>query len=309
MADQQELFSLEGDEMVIPWDTTIVSPETRPEPSIMPTEPVEDTCMVSWQHKIKQEFLSGKRPIQPDLIAEDVDLSLDKTVLKRVSYDTAKKFIEAYEWLGTLGPSLFAYGLYFGHKLGGVVNFTKTTTWQAEVSICGPEYRDKVLLLSRGATAYWTPPNTSSRLISLALKAIERETEYRIILAYSDSRAGEIGTVYQATNWYFIGWGATGTDYVPRSLLAGWDDIHFHTRALPKELKSKRTIAETGYEVAAIKRANKGRYVYFLGTKKERRELRKALRFCILPYPKREDFLSPKKLKKYEAAMRGKYQG
>lgn len=306
--DQQSLFDLQGDDMVVPWDTTLVLTEV-PQRDELCLPAIENPCEVSWQHKIRLEFLNGNRPLQADLINEDIDLSLDKALLRPISFDTAKSFIKTYEWLGTLGTSMFAYGLYFGHKLGGVVNFTKTTTWQAEISICGSEYKGKVLLLSRGASAYWTPPNTSSRLISLALKAVENDTKYRIVLAYSDRRAGEIGVVYQATNWHFIGWGATGTDYVPKSLLAGQDPIKFHTRGLPKELKSKRALAEAGHETVAIKRANKGRYVYFLGTKKERRELRNALRFHILPYPKREDFLSPKKLRMYDARMRGKYQG
>lgn len=265
--------------------------------------------MVCWQYKIRQKHGSGANR-QLDLIGGEVDTSLKHVVVRPTTKEVAAPFIEQYEWLGTLGQFSFGYGLYFpyltgveGHKLGGVACFSKTTTWQAEVSICGEEYRDKVILLCRGACAEWTPSGSASGLISAALKLVEKDTPYRIVLAYSDRRAGEVGTVYQATGWYFIGWGATGTDYVPRKYF-DTTDVKFHTRGLPKELKSKRRLLANGEEVIAVPRANKGRYIYLLGSHKERKELLVALRYRILPYPKREDFNSPTKLARFNAVLR-----
>jgi len=264
--------------------------------------------MKCWQYQIREKFDSGEAVEQLELLKDEVDIDITKSILKEIPRDVAKPFIEKYEWLGTLGTFKFGYGLFFpyksgiGHKLGGVACFSKTTTWQAEVSICGEEYRDKVILLCRGACANWCSKGTNSHLISLALKSVERDTKYRIVLAYSDRRAGEVGTIYQATNWYFIGWGATGYDNVPKGLVDP-NDVRFHTRGLPKELKSERRLKEAGYEVIKIPRANKGRYIYFLGSRKERKELLRALRFKILPYPKREDFSSNKKLKEFNARL------
>lgn len=246
--------------------------------------------MVCWQYLKRKQFIDGNANEQIELMPEDISLELNETILRQIPREVAKQFIEKYEWLGTLGPFKFGYGLYFGYKLGGVACFSPTTTWQAEVSICGEEYRDRVILLSRGAAAHWTPPNTSSYLISQALKVLERDTPYRIVLAYSDIRAGEVGTVYQATNWLFIGLGATGFDHVPLGL-ADTTSVRFHTRGLPKELKSARRIKEAGMEVARVARANKCRYIFFLGSKKERKELLQALRWRSLPYPTREDFM------------------
>lgn len=259
--------------------------------------------MECWQYKIRHEYDCGMKEEQGELLPEDVDLSLSSSVLKPISRDIAKPFIEKYEWLGTLGTYKFGYGLYFGYKLGVVVCFSKTTTWQAEVSICGEEYRDKVILLCRGAAANWAPPNANSHAVSQALKAVENDTQYRIVLAYSDRRAGEVGTIYQALNWNFIGWGATGNDHVPKALVDP-SDMRFHTRGLPKHLKSKKSLEEAGYEVLTVPRANKGRYVTFLGSKKERKELLNALRWEILPYPKRSDFENLDSLTKFNAKER-----
>ncbi len=259
--------------------------------------------MECWQYKIRKEHDEGLRVEQGELMPEDISLELKDTILRPIPREVAKPFIEKYEWLGQLGTFKFGYGLYFGYKLGVAICFSKTTTWQAEVSICGEKYRDKVILLCRGAAANWAPPNANSYAIAQTLKAVERDTDYRIILAYSDRRAGEVGTIYQALNWLFIGWGAEGTDHVPKGLVDP-TDMRFHTRGLPKELKSKASLLKAGYEVLDVPRANKGRYIVFLGSRKEKKELLEALRFRALPYPKREDFNDPKKLRQFRA--RGK---
>lgn len=256
--------------------------------------------MVCWQYLKRKEHDEGGMVEQCELMSEDISLELKDTVLRPITREIAKPFIEKWEWLGTLGTMKFAYGLYFGYKLGVVLVFSKTTTWQAEVSICGEEYRDKVILLARGAAANWAPPNANSYAIAQTLKAVEKDTPYRIVLAYSDRRAGEVGTIYQALNWLFIGWGATGKDHVPKALV-DTTDMRFHTRGLPKELKSKSSLLKAGYEVIDVPRANKGRYITFLGSRKERKELLAALKFRALPYPKREDFTDPKKLKRFRA--------
>ena len=35
------------------------------------------------------------------------------------------------------------------------------------------------------------------------------EKGYKYVIAFSDPEAGEIGTLYQATNWYYLGLGTT----------------------------------------------------------------------------------------------------
>ncbi len=270
---------------------------------IIATERDCSQTMECYQYKIRKEFDEGLRVEQGELMSEEVSLELKDTILRPISREVAKPFIEKFEWLGTLGTMKFAYGLYFGYKLGVALVFSKTTTWQAEVSICGEKYRDKVILLARGAAANWAPKNANSYAIAQTLKAVERDTDYRIILAYSDRRAGEVGTIYQALGWLFIGLGATGKDHVPLGLVDP-TDMRFHTRGLPKELKSKSSLLKAGYEVLDVKRANKGRYITFLGSRKERKELMAALRFKTLLYPKREDLAKPGWEKKFKAIPR-----
>ena len=48
---------------------------------------------------------------------------IKKAELKAVNYETAKKIIKEYEWLGTMGTTQLHYGIFYDGVLGGVVCF------------------------------------------------------------------------------------------------------------------------------------------------------------------------------------------
>lgn len=213
---------------------------------------------------------------------------LKDAILIPIDIQTAKDFIGKYEYLGYLGLSHIRYGLYWGGELGCVVSFALPPSIQAAKSICGPEYSDKVLLLARGASSGWTPKNTASYTITKALNEIEKNTNFRVIYAYVDPRAGEIGTIYQGLNWIFIG----AAPSAPRHeyLAKGYNyDINkqLSTRHIPSVFKSKKAMEKLGIEYEVVEREPRYRYVTFIGDKRERKELRDALLWTPLPYPKR----------------------
>ena len=55
---------------------------------------------------------------------------------------------------------------------------------------------------------------------------------------------------------------------------------------MPRCVVEKKVEAK---DLPTRKRSIKHRYVYLMGTKKEVKELKKKLRFKVLPYPKRTD--------------------
>jgi hypothetical protein len=75
------------------------------------------------------------------------------------------------------------------------------------------EYADRLLQLQRGACVHWAHHHAASRLIAYSL-AEEEKRGTRIVVAFSDPAAGEIGTVYQATNWLYCGFTEERPDYV-----------------------------------------------------------------------------------------------
>lgn len=132
-----------------------------------------------------------------------IDTDISKAVVKKVNYNTAKAVIEEYEWLKCMPlVSLFCYGIYFEGNCGGVVVYS-------------PEYAEnlgvwdkygftgKMLLLSRGACVHWAPPNSASKLIRGSMRLLP--PQYEVITATVDPLAGEVGTIYQACGFNYVG--------------------------------------------------------------------------------------------------------
>lgn len=210
---------------------------------------------------------------------EKIDVDIKKAAVRKVSYRTAAEIIKKYEWLGSMAQrTTHCYGIFFGGHCGGVVCFAIPPTPEAGMGVCGKEYTSKVKTLARGACVHWAHPHSASKLISHALKDMVRTTQFRIFVAYADPRAGEIGTVYQATNWMYTG---TTENQIEYFLDGKW--------------RSGRTARHKSYrrrniDVNSLPRREgpgKGRYVWVGGSKIERREIMKNFKYMILPYPKR----------------------
>jgi hypothetical protein len=222
--------------------------------------------------------------------------SLENATVKEIDFDTAQCVIQLYEWLGKMGTPEHCFGLYFGPHLAGAICFGRTSGTKVVASVCGEEYASKVITLSRGACVHWAHPHSGSFFIARACKLMA-EKGYNIFIAYSDLDAGEIGTIYQSLNWLYCG--PTGASEKFRTPLGEEKDarlVHAYTRdrrgATDDEYRQKCTRAEMKERMIAdgckfFKGRPKLRYVGIYGDRRTKRELRKALRLPVLPYPKR----------------------
>ena len=137
------------------------------------------------------------------------DLELKNACVKPVTRKEAEKIILEYEWLKCMPSIVFhCFGLFFKSKIdntelcGGVVVFSNeysdnTTNWDKY------GYNGKMILLSRGVCLHWTPKNSNSKLIMAAIKLLP--AKYEIVTCTIDPAAGEVGTIYQACNFYYVG--------------------------------------------------------------------------------------------------------
>src|SRR3954463_9330197 len=94
----------------------------------------------------------------------------------------------------------------FGPYIGGVCCFggLRVTGGIQSNRMFGIE-PDELRILARGACVHWAPPHTNSKLVSGSLRALRAaDPMARIVIAYADTDAGEIGTIYQACNWTYI---------------------------------------------------------------------------------------------------------
>lgn len=174
-------------------------------------------------------------------------------------------------------PSIsYAFGLFKKNKLEGVISYGLPAS--------APEYIAwkpfKLLELNRLVIKEGHIKNLVSFFISKTFKLIPSPT---VLISYSDYNQGHIGYVYQATNWIYTGVGKGSKMFLLQ------DGTIKHSRHIGKE--NSTNIKEI------YKSTGKARYYYFLGNKKEKKEMKKMLRFPILPYPKGES-------KRYDASAK-----
>jgi len=115
-------------------------------------------------------------------------------------------------------------------------------------------------------------------------------------VAYSDPAANEVGTVYLASNWLYCGttnptekyrtrggkvYDARNVQHLTRDWTGGTVN-YIRTRAEQKQL-----LKEQGCEFFKDG-GRKHRYVGIYGDRRMKRILRRALRWEVLPYPKRQ---------------------
>lgn len=139
------------------------------------------------------------------------ELTFNPSVLKASSFELKQEhfrkeiseFINKYEWLGTVGViPKWCFTARYNGILAGVVLINEPTSYS---KILGEKTQIYEALIQRGATASWTPKNLGSRLIMFACKWMVKNTSKRAFIGYGDPKANEIGTIYQACNFEYLG--------------------------------------------------------------------------------------------------------
>lgn len=210
--------------------------------------------------------------------------SLDGCSVREVPSRDAGPIIERYEWLGTMGRPVLCVGLFSPDaSLLGVACFGWPGSPESR-DICGKENRNLAICLERGACVHWAPPNAASFLISRACD-IAAQRGWPIVYAYADEDAGEIGNVYQACNWIYLGQGVGRTPGRARNYYRTTDGKILSSRSLRHRKMTHLQAIALGWEV--IKQSPKHKYVWFGGSKSQRRALARACKYCPKSYPKR----------------------
>ena len=228
-----------------------------------------------------------------------------------------KQFIERHEWLGNLSQyTTHWFACYHKDIISGVILFNMPNAFSKTL---GENTKELERLISRGACISWSPKNLASSFLMWCIKWMVDNTQYRLFTAYSDPTAKELGTIYQACNFYYMGQTAgTTTRYInpytgkvvsdryfrqktaykkfAKELCIEWQKNWNHNTGMnwdkvPSEIekqlrdysKYKQTVCEK------ISMPSKHKYAYILGKdKKETKQLRKLYeeRNKIYPYPK-----------------------
>ena len=176
-------------------------------------------------------------------------------------------------------------------KLAGVAIYGYPVGARAAASI-SPELQPKQALeLTRLFIHEEYGKNMESISISKTFKWLKiNADDIKVLISYADPEQKHNGGIYQATNWLYQGCGEIQmAPTFSLKLEENGDWIHSRTvysmygSSNPKHLENQ--IGKTFW----LKReAEKHRYLYFLGNKKEMKLFMSVLKHPLLPYPKGE---------------------
>ncbi len=167
------------------------------------------------------------------------------------------------------------FGVYDGDALVGAVVFT-TGARQGHRVFAGARTQD-VACLARLWLSDALPKNAESRVIGAVLRFLRRNTSWKFLLSYADPAARHIGTIYQATGWFYLGQGK------PASYIDLGDGVARHARTVFDRLGSNAVghLRRTGIPARPLAVEGKHRYGCLLDP-----AWRWRLRAVPKPYPK-----------------------
>lgn len=240
--------------------------------------------------------------------------NIDEINLQNESYSSEhKEFIEKYEWLGTVGriPKWVFAARGPNKELIAVVMLNEPIQYTKNLG-------KLEALIQRGAVSELAPKNLNSKIVMFSCKWMVQNTDKRYFSAYADPRAGEIGTIYQACNFDYLGkaFGST-KNFILTSGKRVSARYFTNTSAMKRYCKELGIEWQKGWEtpsgfldrsklpsdirtalssIAEMKRKEcktelvppKMKYILVLGTdSRETKTLRKTKMWGFKPYPKR----------------------
>ncbi len=182
--------------------------------------------------------------------------------------------------------NFISFGAFIGGKLCGVVTFghpANMQNWRSVKSLKGP--RD-MAELTRLWIADWAPPFVESRAIAACLRILRRDKVCKVALSYADPSQGHIGTVYQASNWIFVGQSS------PSQQLRFSDGMLMHKRAAFDRYGTDRAdrLKKVDPGVRSVNVPGKYKYLYAID-----RDLLTELQGMAKPYPKHPSCAGPER--------------
>ena len=195
----------------------------------------------------------------------------------------------------------YAFGLYDkAIILIGVCTFGLPPN-QNLALMCGDKYKDNLLELNRLVLSN-NERNIASYFVSRCFKLL---TPPKIVVSYSDPNNGHHGYIYQALNGLYTGYGGEAKEYI-------FQDKRYNSRHIKNYwfeargvvFDKDKTIDEQFESIGGVVKEvePKHRYVFFLGSKHQKKDMLANLKYPILPYPKGDN-------KNYDASYEPPTQG
>jgi len=204
----------------------------------------------------------------------------DKYIVKPIDSYLCKEWCLYKHYAKRLPPIEHAFGLWDDNGImQGIVTYgTPVSSTLRE--LWNNEY--KLMELNRLVINEGLENNVLSYLVSQSFNQMPKPL---VLVSYADTSKNHHGYIYQATNWIYTGLSAVFKDYYVKGM------EHLHNGTIMDMSRGQENRVEWlrnkfGENLIMIDRPRKHRYFYFLGNKKECKQMKEMLPYKIEPYPK-----------------------
>ena len=221
--------------------------------------------------------------------------------VKKINSFECKEWFLKKHYLKRMPPISYCYGLYDKTlNLIGIASYGRPAAHGVVKGAFGGKFMENFLELNRLIINDNLPKNILSFFLSNTLNLLPKP---QAIVSYADTSQGHHGYIYQATNWIYTGLSAKRKDYK----IKGNENLHSATlmdREGRQVGKGKICLMRKKYgdNLYTEDRPRKHRYFYFLGNKKQKKEMHFNFIYKIQDYPKGDN-------KMYDASYEPSIQG
>lgn len=193
-------------------------------------------------------------------------LGINGIEFKTISYSDTKDVLYNKHYLHRMPNISYAFGMFYKNYLCGVITYGSSGSPTLAKSLTETNYKDVIELnrlyvddfISEGIY------DVTSKFVAWSLKQIGNH----VVVSFADSGMNHFGTIYQATNFMYVG-----------ETREQWDAYigeNKHSRAWVKGHKYKTKKLRTA----------KYEYIYITGNKRYKKDVVHNLKKKSLPYPK-----------------------
>lgn len=133
-------------------------------------------------------------------------VSNDTYLVKIIPANLAREIVKKYHYSGkVVANSKLHLGVFnVDNELVGCLQFGPPMNGEKTAKkICNDV---RMLELNRMVMRDEEPRNSESMAISLCIKYLKKYTDFQWLLSFSDGKENNVGYIYQATNWQYLGY-------------------------------------------------------------------------------------------------------
>lgn len=194
--------------------------------------------------------------------------------LKRATKEAVKYACLNFHYAKRVPQAVASYNVYSDGEWCGTIiyGYGASPNLAASVGLKHGEVLELVRVALNGKQPY------TSECVAASMKAVHRDIpEVKMLISFADMDQGHFGTIYQATNWIYIG--ERGVKKAAEYIING---KKYHNKTIHDKHLSKETLLQIDPNMVEVGSLGKRKYIYIFD-----KRLRKQWQARALPYPKR----------------------